>query len=84
MHYHLTKAVYKIDDIVGLNDIIYNEFIELCCFENVMTDNTNNKITERVNTWQNRLLEIVTDDTNYYLIKLDNKLDAFKIFITIL
>ena len=69
---------YKIDDIVGLNDIIYNEFIELCCFENVMTDNTNNKITERVNTWQNRLLEIVTDDTNYYLIKLDNKLDAFK------
>lgn len=70
---------YKIENIEGISDIIYNEFIELCCFNSVMADNTNDKITERVITWKELLLKIVTGDTNYYVTKLDKKIDHFNL-----
>ncbi|MCX7067724.1 MAG: DUF262 domain-containing protein [Methylococcales bacterium] len=70
---------YEIENIAGITDVIYNEFIELCCFNSVMTDNTNDKITERVNTWKELLLKIVTGDTNYYVTKLDKKIDHFNL-----
>jgi hypothetical protein len=68
---------YEIENIAGITDVIYNEFIELCCFNSVMTDNTNDKIKERVNTWKDLLLKIVSDDTNYYVTKLDKKIEHF-------
>jgi len=70
---------YEVESIEKITDIIYNEFIELCCFNSVMSDNTNDKITERVNTWKNLLLNIVTDDNNYYTNKLDRKIEHFNI-----
>lgn len=70
---------YEIENIEGISDIIYNEFIELCCFNSVMTDNTNDKITERVITWKELLLNIVTDETNYYITKLDKKIEHFNL-----
>jgi hypothetical protein len=68
---------YEIGNIKGISNIIYNEFLELCCFNSVMTDNGNDKITERVNTWKNLLLDIVTDSSDYYINKLDRKIELF-------
>lgn len=68
---------YEIADISGITDIIYNEFIELCYFNTMMTDNTNEKISERINTWKDLLLDIVTDDTNFYSKKLHAKIEHF-------
>jgi hypothetical protein len=68
---------YKIEDIEKITNIIYNEFIELCCFNSVMTDNGNAKITERVNTWKDLLFDIVTDGSDHYKNKLNKKIEHF-------
>lgn len=64
---------FKIEDIEEITNIIYNEFIELCCFNSVMTDNGNEKITERVNIWKDLLFDIVTDGSDHYKNKLNKK-----------
>lgn len=68
---------YEITDIESITHIIYNEFTELCCFNSVMNDNTNDKITERINTWKELLLDIVTNCTDYYANKFDKKIEHF-------
>lgn len=68
---------YEVNDISEFTDIIYNEFIELCYFNTVMADNTNEKIAERVNTWKDLLSDILTDDTNHYINKLNRKIEHF-------
>jgi hypothetical protein len=68
---------YEVNDISEFTDIIYNEFIELCYFNTVMADNTNEKIAERVNTWKDSLSDILTDDTNNYRNKLNRKIEHF-------
>jgi len=68
---------YEVTDISGLTDVIYNEFIELCYFNAVMMDNTNEKISERINTWKWLLFDILTDDKLYYINKLNGKVDCF-------
>jgi hypothetical protein len=70
---------YEIEHIQGIADIIYNEFIELCCFNVTMIDNTNDKITERVNIWKELLSSIILDDSDYYVTKLDKKIEHFKL-----
>ena len=75
---------YEINDIYGLTDIIYNEFIELCYFNTVMTDNSNEKISERINTWKDLLSEIVSDDANYYENRLNKKIEHFNSNVTCL
>ncbi|MEI6707450.1 MAG: DUF262 domain-containing protein [Methylococcales bacterium] len=68
---------YEIEDITGITDIIYNEFVELCYFNPVMMDNTNEKISERINTWKDLLLNIVNAETDFFLDKLNRKIEHF-------
>lgn len=68
---------FDIQDVQDNSDVIYNEFIELCYFNAVMIDNTNEKISERINTWKNLLSNIVTDDQGYFRRKLERKIDQF-------
>jgi hypothetical protein len=68
---------YEIEDITGITDVIYNEFIELCYFNTVMMDNTNEKISERINTWKDLLSNIVNAETDFFLDKLNRKIEHF-------
>lgn len=71
---------YNIEEISDKTDIIYNEFIELCCFNKEFVDaidkSTDDKINIRVSIWR-RLLSNIVINTDFYRSKLDKKIISF-------
>lgn len=71
---------YSVEEISDKTDIIYNEFIELCCFNTEFVDSidksTDDKINVRVEIWK-KLLSNIVINTDYYRSKLDKKAMAF-------
>lgn len=73
---------YEINDIENKTDVIYHEFLELCCFNQNFIDSinksTDDKINERIEIWKNHLKDIINNFSNYSQ-KIELKITNFEI-----
>lgn len=61
---------YQIDDILDKTELIYEAFLDLCCYDRNFIDaisrSTNSKVNERIGIWKNQINLIIEDPQTYY------------------